>query len=87
MRSGCFLSSGSSEPRPAAALTIYAHTDRKASKADQLTQDQADAIKAYLVGKGIAAERITAVGKGSSEPADPNSIDKNRRVELDLANR
>jgi len=70
-----------------AVVTIIAHTDRKASGADKLTQDQADAVKAYLVGKGIAAERITAIGRGSSEPADPKSIDKNRRIELDLANR
>jgi OmpA-OmpF porin, OOP family len=71
----------------AATVTIYAHTDKKASGADELTREQADAVKAYLVDKGIAPDRITAVGKGSSEPVDPKRAEANRRVELEVMNR
>ena len=48
-------------------------------------------MKAYLVSKGVDASRITASGKGSSEPVADNETDGhdnpegrqlNRRVEI-----
>ncbi|HVR60823.1 MAG TPA: carboxypeptidase regulatory-like domain-containing protein [Polyangia bacterium] len=68
-------------------LRIEAHWDATAGdKSKELTQQQADAVKAYLVKKGVAESRIEAVGMGSDKPLVPNigpaSKTKNRRVEL-----
>ena len=52
----------------------------------QIGQRRADAVKAYLVEKGIAADRITSVSKGKTQPIAPNTTEenrrKNRRVEM-----
>ncbi|MBK8601614.1 MAG: OmpA family protein [Saprospiraceae bacterium] len=53
----------------------------------QLSLERATAIKDYLVKKGgIDPKRITAEGKGRSEPLNDNSTEekksKNRRVEF-----
>ena len=94
----------------AAALTevatvkveIGAHTDDQAlakgskfADADALSQAQAEAVKAYLVKKGVAEDRITAKGYGATKPLqDPTGLKgaklsaaraANRRVELTLA--
>ena len=45
----------------------------------QIGQRRADAAKAYLVRKGIAAGRITTVSKAEAEPIAPNTSEKNRR--------
>ncbi len=48
-------------------------------------------MKAYLVKKGIAAERLEAVGYGEEKPVDPANNaaawDKNRRVEFMILER
>ncbi len=53
-----------------------------------LSKERADAIKAYLVKKGVSASSISTDGKGGTEPvADPKDKDnnwKNRRVEFIL---
>lgn len=53
-----------------------------------LTQQQADAVKHYLVAKGIAGDRITALGFGETEPiADTETKEgnaRNKRVELEI---
>jgi len=52
----------------------------------KLTEKQAGAVKDYLVSKGVAAERLEAVGAGGESPVVPNlgpaNRAKNRRVEL-----
>ena len=48
----------------------------------------AEAVAAYLVGKGIAAERLRATSYGSSRPVATNSTEEgraeNRRVEFSV---
>ena len=68
-------------------IEISGHTDnvgdKKANKA--LSQKRADAVRDYLVSKGIDGARIKAVGYGDAKPAAPNTTpegrQKNRRIE------
>jgi OOP family OmpA-OmpF porin len=51
-------------------LTIVGHADRIGPKAynQKLSERRADAIRAYLVSRGIDGEKIKASGVGESEP-------------------
>jgi outer membrane protein OmpA-like peptidoglycan-associated protein len=72
-------------------ISIEGHTDNVGSVAvnDALSNKRAQAVKNYLVMKGLEESRITATGFGSSKPVAPNSTPagraKNRRVELHLS--
>ncbi len=70
-------------------IEISGHTDNIGSKDynKQLSQRRANAVKDYLVKKGIDARRITAVGYGEERPLASNDDEKegrefNRRVEF-----
>jgi outer membrane protein OmpA-like peptidoglycan-associated protein len=69
-------------------IEVAGHTDNVGTDEHNidLSQRRAEAVRAYLVGKGIAEDRITAKGYGESEPvADNDTAEgrfKNRRVEL-----
>jgi outer membrane protein OmpA-like peptidoglycan-associated protein len=69
-------------------LRVEAHTDNQGPDAANLalSQQRAQAVKRALVGLGIGAARITAVGKGETSPvADNASAEgraRNRRVEI-----
>ena len=73
---------------PSIKFEVQGHCDNTGSDAvnDPLSQSRAEAIVAALVGNGISADRLTAVGKGSHEPVADNGTDegraKNRRVEF-----
>ncbi len=75
---------------PEANVSIDGHTDNVGVSAAnlELSQKRADAVKAYLVNKGISAMRLTATGYGDSQPiADNKTKDgkaKNRRVDFKL---
>jgi len=78
-----------------AKIVVEGHTDNVGNKAanKKLSQQRADAIKAYVVKKGISADRIQAIGYGDERPADgstdikagnktPQQRAANRRVEI-----
>jgi outer membrane protein OmpA-like peptidoglycan-associated protein len=75
---------------PEVVAEIEGHTDNQgdASANKKLSQDRADAVKAYLVGKGINADRLKSIGYGQDVPVADNKTDagrkKNRRVEFKL---
>ncbi|MEA2162060.1 MAG: OmpA-OmpF porin, family [Thermoanaerobaculia bacterium] len=74
--------------KPEWKLTIEGHTDSSGGDTQNvpLSQRRADSVKAYLVTAGIAADRLTAKGFGSSKPLAGNETAtgraQNRRVEL-----
>jgi OOP family OmpA-OmpF porin len=53
-----------------------------------LSQRRANAVKQYLVSKGIEANRIYTEGKGKTQPVADNRTaegrQKNRRVEIEV---
>lgn len=67
-------------------MTIEGHTDSSGDAAlnKQLSQDRADAVKAYIAGKGIDAGRMDAAGFGAEQPIASNDTEEgratNRRV-------
>lgn len=77
---------------PSLYLDIKGHTDNvgKVEANQKLSQQRADAVKAYMVRKGISEDRLTSTGYGDSMPIAPNTTaagrQKNRRVEMVLQN-
>lgn len=69
-----------------AKFAVEGHTDAK-GRADynlKLSQQRADAVRAYLASNGVVAARLQAVGKGATElanAADPQAAE-NRRVRI-----
>ncbi len=65
---------------------VAGHTDAKGSAAynKQLSLRRAEAVRSYLVAKGIDAARLDAVGYGSERLLTPDRPDdaSNRRVEI-----
>lgn len=70
-----------------ARIEISGHTDTTGKKSanKKLSQQRADAVRDYLVSKGVDADRIKAVGYGDEKPIAPNDTaegrQKNRRIE------
>lgn len=73
------------------AITVEGHTDSQGSAPSnqQLSQSRSEAVRAYLVSRGIAAAGITAAGYGPDRPIANNKSAEgratNRRVEIVLA--
>ena len=73
---------------PDLKLEISGHTDStgSAERNDELSKERAEAVKTYLVDKGIDNLRLEAIGVGSARPIADNATkkgrDQNRRIEF-----
>lgn len=74
----------------AVSVKVIGHTDSRGSEAynQKLSEKRAMAVKTYLEGKGVAADRISASGMGESQPMASNKTAEgraeNRRVEVHI---
>ena len=72
-------------------VEVQGHTDNtgKAELNKTLSQKRAEAVMNYLIGKGVPAERLSAVGYGPDVPIADNKTKagraKNRRVEFKIS--
>ncbi len=72
------------------SIEISGHTD--ASGSDEynldLSKRRAEAVRKYLIGKGIASDRLTSKGFGKTKPVGSNATEEgkalNRRVEFTI---
>lgn len=71
-------------------IEIQAHTDNMGEESynQYLSEQRANSVRDYMIGKGIAADRMVAKGYGESKPIADNSTRdgraENRRVELKI---
>jgi OOP family OmpA-OmpF porin len=71
-------------------IIAVGHTDSDAGDAynQALSVKRAEAVKAYLVSKGIEKNRVYTEGKGEKQPVADNKTKegkaKNRRVEIEV---
>lgn len=76
------------EANPDVRVEVAGHTDNTGDEGAnfELSAERARSVKSFLVGNRINADRIKAVGYGSSQPVADNGTDAgramNRRVEL-----
>jgi outer membrane protein OmpA-like peptidoglycan-associated protein len=69
-------------------IAIEGHTDSKGKPAanQKLSQARAESVRQYLIGKGVAADRLVAQGFGQDRPiADNKTVvgrETNRRVDI-----
>ena len=75
---------------PKTQISIFGYTDSvgKEQYNMKLSRTRANAVKSYLVSKGIGTKRITTEGMGPADPVASNDTDagraKNRRVEFSI---
>jgi outer membrane protein OmpA-like peptidoglycan-associated protein len=75
---------------PELVIAIGGHTDGAGSDAfnQTLSERRAQAVRDYLVGKGISEKRLTAKGYGKTKPVADNATEEgrlqNRRVEFTI---
>jgi outer membrane protein OmpA-like peptidoglycan-associated protein len=79
------------EEYPDVKIAIEGHTDNtgKADKNQTLSECRANAVKAYLVSRKVAGDRLSAAGYGQDKPIADNATKegkaKNRRVEFHVS--
>lgn len=78
-------------------VIVSGHSDSRGSDRQNkaASQRRAEAVRDYLVGKGVAVERIRVVALGEARPVAPNALPdgsddpagraRNRRVEVEFA--
>jgi OOP family OmpA-OmpF porin len=78
---------------PSVQVEIIGHTDDRGERESnlELSQNRANSVRDYLVGKGIDASRIRTRGAGPDEPVAPNKTKagraQNRRIEFKIVQR
>ncbi|MCB9168968.1 MAG: PD40 domain-containing protein [Flavobacteriales bacterium] len=76
------------QDNPSLHIELGGHTDDVGSEADnlRLSDQRANAVREYLIGKGIDAERVRAIGYGETRPIASNDTEEgraqNRRTEV-----
>ncbi|WP_299185290.1 OmpA family protein [uncultured Psychrobacter sp.] len=71
-------------------ITITGHTDNVGNSATNLvlSNERAEAVKQYLIGRNIDATRLSTTGKGDADPIASNDTEegrrRNRRIEFTL---
>lgn len=76
--------------RPNLRIGVYGHTDSRGTPGGNLvlSKQRAAAVRNYLQGKGVAANRLESEGFGQTKPIADNATDegrsKNRRVEFKI---
>jgi outer membrane protein OmpA-like peptidoglycan-associated protein len=84
--------SANMKANPAITVSASGHTDNVGDDAKNLSlsQGRAEFVKAAIIQKGIDAAKVTATGKGETEPLADNKDEEgrklNRRVELIINN-
>jgi outer membrane protein OmpA-like peptidoglycan-associated protein len=74
------------------AVEVAGHTDSHGSPArnTHLSQARAEAVRSYLIEKGVPANKLLAKGYGADKPIDTNLTasgrEANRRVEFNFTN-
>lgn len=77
---------------PELQVEVAGYTDSRGSDLynQRLSQSRAEAVRAYLIQRGVAPERLSARGYGETNPIDTNATTngqgRNRRVELHRLN-
>jgi len=75
---------------PDSDLLVKGHTDSTGSEAynQELSERRARSVQNFLIAKGVAAQRITAIGFGKTMPVASNDTvegrSQNRRVEIEI---
>jgi len=81
---------GTLQRYPQLKIEVAGHTDSRGNSVynRKLSQQRADAVRRYLIGKAIAADRMTAKGYGEDKPIADNHTQagraENRRVEIHI---
>ncbi len=76
--------------RPVPDVLVIGHTDTVGSDNfnDALSRQRAEVVRTALLARGIAADKVQAIGRGKREPAVPTgdgvAEPRNRRVEIQV---
>lgn len=75
---------------PESDILVKGHTDSSGAEKynQELSERRANAVRNYLIAKGVAPDRITAIGFGMTMPVASNDTaegrERNRRVEIEI---